>query len=187
MIEIIEILENDILNIFSIKMEYHAIFKTTLQELIAEVRDILKSGRYETPEILLTDLEMAKVTVTACTPEAMVDIMTTFGKFILQFESQIKKKDVEFFNRLEVCKACAGHGEKCICLSSCHKKCKCDAKCPNCSELLKDLDSKTFTAIKYIIGQAVDDIQDKDKKEDIDVIFNYISSLLAAAKNHKKR
>jgi hypothetical protein len=156
--------------------------------LILEVHDILKSGRYETPEILLTDLEVAKVTVAACNPEAMVEIMTTFGKFILQFETEIKKKDIAFFNHLEVCKACLTNDKsKCVCLSACSKKCKCDPKCPNCSELLRDLDSKTFTAVKYIIGQAVDDKDNKDKKEDIDVIFNYISSLLAAAKNHKKR
>lgn len=171
-------------------MAFHAVFKKTLQELILEVEDILNSGRYDAPELLKTDLKTASIAVAACNEEAMTDIMTTFGKFVLQFEGHIQKRNVDFFKHLEVCKGCVGsclREHECVCNSRCGTKCKCDAKCPNCSEILRDLDSKTFNAIKYIIGQAIEDDTDPDKKEDIDVIFNFISSLLAASKNHKKR
>lgn len=169
-------------------MEFHVVFKKTLQELINELDDIIQSGRYDVPSIIKTDLQAAAYLISSATSDMIIEIMQTFGKFVIQFEKEIKQKDVAFFNRLEVCKCCNGtKGNNCVCLCQCkYNECHCDAKCANCSDLLADLDSKTFNAIKYIIGQAVED-PDMDKKEDIDVIFNYISSLLAAAKNHKKR
>jgi hypothetical protein len=192
---------------------YATAFKKTLQELINDVQGILKSDRYDAPKVLSTDLKAAEIAIAACNDEAIVEIMNTFGKFVLQFETQILKKDVGFFNRLEICKACGPNGnpskERCVCLRPCFvagdktvtnnravsvdsgisnsgKKCKCDPKCPNCSDLLKELDSKTFNAIKYIIGQAVED-SDEEKKEDIDIIFQFISSLLTSAKKYKER
>ena len=171
---------------------YSPIFQKTLLEFIQEIEDILDSKRYQVPEVIKTDLQMAKIVVSAATPEIVTDIMVLFGKFVIQFESQIKNKDVDFFNRLDVCRGCcnpAGTKKvtgRCMCSPVCTKTCICDAKCSNCSELLKDLDSKTLVASKFIIEQAIED-SDQEKKEDIDVIFNYISSLLAAAKNYKKR
>uniref|UniRef100_A0A6C0JUF1 Uncharacterized protein n=1 Tax=viral metagenome TaxID=1070528 RepID=A0A6C0JUF1_9ZZZZ len=203
---------------------YATAFKKTLQELINDVQGILKSDRYDAPKILSTDLKAAEIAIAACNDEAIVEIMNTFGKFVLQFETQILKKDVAFFNRLEICKACGPDGnpqkERCVCLRPCFSdigrsdnkgttnrsvsdrsfdkiaeginttknshKCRCDPKCPNCSDLLKELDSKTFNAIKYIIGQAVED-SDEEKKEDIDIIFQFISSLLTSAKKYKER
>lgn len=172
---------------------YSEIFKKTLLEFIDEIQDILESGRYDVPEIIGTDLKMAKITVSAAPIDVVTDIMTDFGKFTIQFEHQIHKHDVNFFYRLDICKACspgAKHSlqkkEHCTCQPCCEKSCKCDAKCPNCSELLRNLDSKSFIASKFIVEQAIKDT-DTEKQEDIDVIFNYISSLLAAAKNYKKR
>jgi hypothetical protein len=168
---------------------YSPIFKKTLLEFISEIQDILQSGRYEVPEIIQTDLQMAKIVLAAATNEIVTDIMITFGKFMLQFSSQIEKRDTDFFNRLNICRACVNgtvNNHQCQCLPICQTKCECSHKCPNCSELLKDLDSKTFVAAKYVIEQAIED-STPDKKEDIDVIFSYISSLLAAAKNYKKR
>lgn len=178
---------------------YGDIFKKTLLEFIDEISDILTSGRYEVPDIIKTDLKAAKITVSAAPMDVIMDIMNDFGKFVIQFEHQITKHDVNFFYKLDICKSCQPSGsatartkgqrnkkEHCTCSPCCEKTCTCDAKCPNCSELLKNLDSKTFVTAKFIIEQAIQDT-DADKQEDIDVIFNYISSLLAAAKNHKKR
>lgn len=172
---------------------YSPIFKKTLLEFIVEIKDILKSKRYEVPEIIITDLYAAEITVSAANNDLITEIMQDFGKFIIQFEGQISKKDVEFFNRLDICRGCQEVANKkprkhpCTCLPCCSdKKCICDAKCPNCSELLKNLDSKTFVAARYVVEQALENM-DADKKEDIDVIFAYLSSLLASAKNYKKR
>lgn len=169
---------------------YGDIFKKTLSEFIDEITDILNSGRYDVPDIIKTDLKAAKITVSAAPMDVIMDIMNDFGKFVIQFEHQISKHDVNFFYKLDVCKSChngkRNKKEHCTCSPCCEKTCTCDGKCPNCSELLKNLDSKTFVTAKFIIEQAIQDTDD-DKQEDIDVIFNYISSLLAAAKNHKKR
>ena len=173
-------------NIFS------SIFRKTILEFIQEIRDILASKRYDVPDVIKTDLQMAEIVISAASQEFITEIMSTFGKFVIQYEKQIKEKDVEFFNRLDVCTSCcipagskkvSGH---CKCLKTCVKTCSCDAKCSNCSDLLKELDSKTLVAARFIIEQAVKDT-DKEKKEDIEVIFTYISSLLAASKNYKKR
>jgi len=168
---------------------YCPIFKKTLLEFITEIQDILQSGRYQVPEIIQTDLQMAKIVLAAATNEIVANIMITFGKFMLQFQNQIDKRDVDFFNRLNICRACVKgtvNNHQCQCLPVCQDKCECSPKCPNCSDLLKELDSKTFVAAKYVIEQAIED-STPDKKEDVDVIFSYISSLLAAAKNYKKR
>lgn len=183
------------------------IFQKTLVEFIAEIKSILDSGKYEVPEAIRTDLDVADVVVKAAPPEVVSEIMHTFGKFVIQFEPQIKSKDADFFNRLEVCRACTSKDASavskdnhCHCKTQCtglfttkdaaSKKtrggCQCDSKCPNCSELLKELDSKTLVGAKYIIEQAVLD-PSAEKSEDIDVIFDYVASLLAAAKNYKKR
>lgn len=168
-------------------MEYHIVFKKTLQELITEIQGILAETRYDVPDLIKSDLKAASFIIASATPDIVVEIMQTFGKFVIPYEKEINQKNVEFFDRLEICKHCVESKKSgCVCKNQCKEKCACDAKCSNCSELLTSLDSKTFTAIKYIINQAIEDT-DEEKQEDIDVIFNYISSLLAAAKNHKKR
>lgn len=168
-------------------MDLPFVFKKTLSEFITEIFDILKSGRYDVPHIIESDLKVAQIAVAASNEEIITEIMQTFGKFVIQFEKEVVDKNVVFFDKLDICKGCAGKkGAPCICSPVCGKKCACTAKCPNCSELLNSLDSATFSAVKYIISQAVT-ANDADKKEDIDVIFGYISSLLAAAKSYKKR
>jgi len=169
-------------------MSYYAVFKRTLQELIIELQSILESQRYDAPTILYTDLKTAEIFINACNEGAITEIMNTFSKFVIPLESYINSKDVQFFKRMDVCKGCLKiANEKCVCSTACGVKCKCAPKCFNCSEILRDLDSKTFNAIKYIVGQAAEDQDDPDKREDIEVIFKYISSLLAASKNYKKR
>ena len=177
-------------------MEYISVFKRTLLEFIDEVDGILDSQRYEFPKHVQTELKAAKITIAAGTPEVITEVLQTFGKFMLQFETEIKKADTRVFKRLQVCKACPDgdletvlqtHSrlQDCVCERKCTKKCVCDAKCTNCSELLKNFDSKTFNAVQYIIAQALEG--GDDEKEDIAIIFQYISSLLAAAKGYKKR
>ena len=99
---------------------------------------------------------MAKIALAAASIELVTDIMISFGKEILPLEKEIKQKDVAFFAKL------------------------------HSSSVVKELDTGTFIAAKYVIDQAIQD-NTPTKKEDIDIIFEYISSLVAAAKQHKKR
>lgn len=133
-----------------------SMFKQTLLEFISEIQDILQSGRYNVPDNISYELKMAKIALAAASIELVTDIMISFGKEILPLEKEIKQKDVAFFAKL------------------------------HSSSVVKELDTGTFIAAKYVIDQAIQD-NTPTKKEDIDIIFEYISSLVAAAKQHKKR
>ena len=133
-----------------------SMFKQTLLEFISEIQDILQSGRYNVPDNISYELKMAKIALAAASIELVTDIMISFGKEILPLEKEIKQKDVTFFAKL------------------------------HSSSVVKELDTGTFIAAKYVIDQAIQD-NTPTKKEDIDIIFEYISSLVAAAKQHKKR
>jgi len=168
--------------------EYAAIGQQTFLELISEVKDIINSGRYDIPELIQTELKAAEITVSAADESFLRDMLNTLSLFLLPLEDKIDREDVDFFKRLEICKACEpnnAHHHDCICLLKCKKKCKCTPNCINCSDVLKELDSKTFNAIKYIVEQAVDG--DEECYEDIDVIFAYIKSIKALVKKYKKR
>ena len=170
------------------KMDCLTVGKQTFLELISEIQDILKSGRYDTPELISTELEAAKIVINAADESFIGDMFTTLSLFLLPLEEQIDSKNVDFFKRLEICKACEpDHRGKhdCVCKLKCEKKCKCSPTCINCSDTLKELDSKTFNAIKYIVDQAVDG--GDDEQEDIDVIFDFMGTIKQIVKKYKGR
>lgn len=168
-------------------MSYLTVGQRTFLELMSELEDILETDRYDVPSLIKTDLKAAKILIAAADDSFINDMLTTLSLFLLPLEDKINTNDIDFFKRLEVCKHCEGdHNSKgCVCVAKCHKKCKCPPTCINCSEVLKELDSKTFNAIKYIVDQAADG--GDDEKEDIEVIFKYIKTICAIVKSHKKR
>ena len=160
----------------------------TFLEMVSEVQDIINSGKYDIPELISTELKAAQITISAADESFIEEMLNTLSLFLLPLEDKIDAEDVDFFKRLEICKACMPdneHHHECICVLRCNKKCKCTPSCINCSDILKEIDSKTFNAIKYIVDQAVDG--GEDEYEDIHVLFEYIKSIKALVKNHKKR
>jgi hypothetical protein len=169
-------------------MEYSAIGQRTFLELISEVQDIINSKRYDIPELIATELKAARITISAANESFIEDMLNTLSLFLLPLEDKINSEDVDFFKRLEVCKACEpenDHHHECICILKCKKKCNCSPSCVNCSDILKMADLKTFNAIKFIINQAVDG--GEEEYEDIHILFEYLQSITALVKNHKKR
>jgi len=141
-----------------LKMDCLTVGKKTLLELIEEVQDILNSGRYDIPEFIITELQAAKVVVSAADESFIGDMMLTLSLIMLPLEDKIDTKDVNFFKHLEDCQQ---------------------------GESLKELDSKTFNAIKYIFDQAADG--GDDEREDIDVLFDYMKSIKEIIKKYKGR
>lgn len=169
-------------------MDCLTVGKQTFLELISEVHDILQSGRYDTPELIATELHAAKIVINAADESFIGDMLTTLSLFLLPLENQIDNKNIDFFKHLEVCKACEPEHKgkhECVCTLKCTKKCNCTPNCINCSDTLKELDSKTFNAIKYIVDQAVDG--GDDEQEDIDVIFDFMGTIKEIVKKYKGR
>jgi len=169
-------------------MDCLTVGKKTFLELIEEVTDILESNRYDIPELIKTELQAAKIVVSAADDNLVGSMLTTLSLFLLPLEDKVNNKNVDFFKHLEICKACEGdYKYKCVCEDfKCSKnKCKCGPNCINCSTTLKELDSKTFNAIKYIVDQAVDG--GEEEYDDIDVIFQYMQSIKEIVKKYKGR
>jgi len=169
-------------------MDCVSVGQKTFLELIAEVQDILASKRYDIPKCISTELKAAKIVVSAADEAFIGDMLTTLSLFLLPLEDKIDSNNVDFFKHLEICKACEvgnAHSHECVCVMKCSKKCKCLPTCINCSDNLKEMDSKTFNAIKYIVDQAVDG--GPEEYEDIGVIFEYMKSIKEVVKKYKKR
>jgi len=139
-------------------MDCLTVGQKTFLELIEEIQDILNSGRYDIPDFIKTELQAAKITVSAADESLIGDMLVTLSLYLLPLESHIDSKDVKFFKHLED----TMQGEE-----------------------LKDLDSKTFNAIKYIIDQAADG--GEEEQEDIDVLFEYMKSIKEIVKKYKSR
>lgn len=169
-------------------MDCATVGRQTFLELITEVQDILNSGRYDIPDFIKTELQAAKIAVSAADESLIGDMFTTLSLFLLPLEDKVDSKNIDFFKHLEICKACEpnnAHKHECICVMKCKKKCLCSPNCINCSDTLKELDSKTFNAIKYIVDQAADG--GDDEYEDIDVLFEYMKSIKEIVKKYKGR
>jgi len=170
-------------------MSYLSIGQRTFLELMTELEEIIESGRYDVPSLIKTDLKAAKIVIAAADDHFINAMLNTLALFLIPLEDKINREDVDFFKRLEICKHCdpthsGDKPEKCVCVTKCHK-CKCLKNCINCSEILKELDSKTFNAIKYIVDQAADG--GEEEMDDVHTIFLYLQSALALVKTHKKR
>jgi len=157
------------------------IFKNELLNCIDDMIDIMENSFTGDPfaQKLSGELKVAKTIVVPLGENGVIEIMDAFLKCTIPLKPRIQKRDRKFFEGINVCEHCGSQDSQneCICITKCGEVCECGESCINCSDILKELDSKTFKAIKMVMK--------KGDPDDVDIAFQYIDCFIAAGEKHR--
>lgn len=159
------------------------IFRDEMINCIVDMTDIMESGLFsgdESAQKLVSELKVAKTFLQPLGENGIIQIMDAFFKCTIPLKERIETRDRGFFEEITVCDYCNDPDSEsdCICETKCKDVCDCSESCTNCSEILKELDSKTFKAIKMVMK--------KGEPDDVNVAFEYIDCFIAACEKFRK-
>ena len=156
------------------------IFQNDLYKCMEECIEILNDDFKEDRDavILVYELNIAKDMISSVHESMMATFIESFNKMIRPLKNEVSKRNKDFFERIEVCNHCTDSecDDECICVTKCEDECECGESCLHCSDVLTEMDSKTFKAIKKIMKKGQDD--------DVELMFKYIDSFIALGEKY---
>lgn len=158
------------------------IFQNDLLNCMGDCRDILQECFSDDKDamILVKELVDAENMVRSLPEPMMIDFIEAFNKLVGPMKPQVAKRNKNFFQGIEACEHCMDETskKKCVCPTRCEEECDCEESCINCSKIVTKMDSKTFKAIKKILGAGEED--------DVKLMFKYIDSFIELGEQYHK-
>lgn len=156
------------------------IFQNDLLNCMRDCIDILNEdfGNDNDAMIIVGELEVAINMISSIHESMMSKFIESFNKMITPLKKEIEKRNKDFFESIEICGHCTDEDcdDVCICASRCGDECRCGDTCIHCSDILTEMDSKTFKAIKKIMK--------KGRPEDVKVMFAYMDSFVVLGETY---
>lgn len=156
------------------------IFKNELINCIEDMIDIMDGSFSGDPYArkLSGELKVAKSIVVPLGENGVSEILKNLMKCTIPLKDKIEQRDEKFFEGISICTHCAEESDQaCVCVSKCGDECLCEEWCINCSDILTEMDSKTFKAIKMVMR--------KGDADDIKMCFDYIDCFMAAGEKYR--